>query len=62
MIQSNSKIFTTTLFGVGTDQTSSDLVNKDLSTQQEYVGSSTFSNLSTSLPRVPSNQRVAKDN
>jgi hypothetical protein len=61
MIQSNSKIFTTTLFGVGTNDTSGNLVNKNLTTQQEYLGSSGISNLGTRLPRVPSNQRVAKD-
>lgn len=61
MIQSNSKIFTTTLFGIGTNDTSGNLANKNLITQQEYLGSSGISNLGTSLPRVPSNQRVAKD-
>jgi hypothetical protein len=61
MIQSNSKIFTTTLFGVGTNDTSGNLVNKNLTTQQEYLGSSRISNLGTRLPQVPSNQRVAKD-
>lgn len=61
MIQSNSKIFTTTLFGIGSSQTTNDLVNKNLTTQQEYLGSSGISNLGTRIPRVPSNQRVAKD-
>ena len=61
MIQSNSKIFTTTLFGTGTNDTSGNLVNKNLTTQQEYLGSSGISNLGTRLPRIPSNQRVAKD-
>lgn len=61
MIQSNSKIFTTTLFGVGTNDTTGNLVTKNLTTQQEYLGSSGISNLGTRLPRVPSNQRIAKD-
>ena len=61
MIQSNSKIFTTALFGIGTNDTTGNLVNKNLTTQQEYLGSSMISNLGTRLPRVPSNQRVAKD-
>jgi hypothetical protein len=61
MIQSNSKIFTTALFGTSTNDTSGNLVSKNLTTQQEYVGSSVISNLGTRLPRVPSNQRVAKD-
>lgn len=61
MIQSNSKIFTTTLFGTGTNDTGGNLVSKNLTTQQEYLASSGISNLGTILPRVPSNQRVAKD-
>jgi hypothetical protein len=59
-IESNSKIFTDTVFGVGTDQTSTDLVAKDTNTQETYLSSSSYSNMSTRLPRVPSNQRVAK--
>jgi len=61
MIQSNSKIFTTALFGVGANDTTANLANKNLTTQQEYLGSSGISHLGTILPRVPSNQRVAKD-
>jgi hypothetical protein len=61
MIQSNSKIFTTAVFGLGTNETSANLVNKNLSTQQEYLSSSKVSNLGTRLPQLPSNQRVAKD-
>lgn len=61
MIQSNSKIFTNTIFGTGTDQLSSSLIDKNLTTQQTYLGSSSYSNLNTQVPRVPSNQRVAKD-
>lgn len=61
MIQSNSKIFTTALFGTGTNNTTENLANKNLMTQQEYLGSSRVSHLGTILPRVPSNQRVAKD-
>lgn len=61
MIQSNSQIFTDRIFGTGTDATASELVARDLTTQEQYLGSSSFTNLSTRLPRVPSNQRVAKD-
>lgn len=61
MIQSNSKIFTTSLFGKSTNDTAGNIVNKNLNTQQEYLGSSGISNLSTKRPRIPSNQRVAKD-
>jgi hypothetical protein len=62
MIQSNSKIFTTSLFGTGTNDTSANLVNKNLTTQQEYLSSSGISNMGTTFPLVPSNQRIAKDN
>ena len=61
MIQSNSKIFTTALFGNGTNNTVDNLANKNLTTQQEYLGSSGISHMGPILPRVPSNQRVAKD-
>lgn len=61
MIQSNSKIFTTALFGSSTDQTITDLADKNLSTQEIYLGSSGISNLGTRVPRVPSNQKIAKD-
>jgi hypothetical protein len=61
MIQSNSKIFSTTLFGSGTNDTTANLVSKNLRTQQEYLGSSGISNMGTILPKLPSNQRVAKD-
>lgn len=61
MIQSNSKIFTTTLFGVSANDTAQNLASQNLTTQEEYLGSSGISNLGTRLPRVPSNQRVAKD-
>lgn len=58
--ESNSKIFTDTVFGLSTDATSAALVEKDRSTQETYLSSSSYSNMSTRVPRVPSNQRVAK--
>ena len=61
MIQSNSKIFSTSLFGLSTNQEASAMTEKDLSTMIEYLQSSGISNMGTKLPRVPSNQRVAKD-
>ena len=59
-IESNSKIFTDTVFGLSTDATSAALVEKDRTTQETYLSSSSYSNMGTELPRVPSNQRVAK--
>lgn len=61
MLQSNSKIFTTSLFGTGTNDTAGNIVNKNLNVQEEYLSSSGISNLGTRVPKVPSNQRVAKD-
>ena len=58
--QSNSHILTHTVFGTSTDQTVNELVDKNLATQETYLSSSSYSNMSTQLPRVPSNQRVAK--
>jgi hypothetical protein len=58
--QSNSKIFTSTVFGDSSDGTQQDLVGKDIGTQETYLASSSYSNLGTKLPKIPSNQRVAK--
>lgn len=61
MIQSNSKIFTNSIFGTGTNQTVDELINKDRSTQESYLGSSGISHMGTKLPTLPSNQHIAKD-
>jgi hypothetical protein len=61
MIQSNSKIFTTSLFGTGTDLDAAELVAKNLETEQKYLGSSPVSNMRTKLATLPSNQKIAKD-
>lgn len=61
MLQSNSKIFSSSLFGTGTNETADTLTSVNLNTQQMYLASSGISNLGTKLPRVPSNQRIAKD-
>lgn len=59
-LESNSKIFTSTVFGTGTSASAADLTAKDRTTQETYLSSSIVSNLSTRVPKVPSNQRVAK--
>ena len=61
MLQSNSNIFTTAIFGTGTDKDAGELVAKNLDTQQKYLSSSPVSNMGTRLPNLPSNQKVAKD-
>jgi hypothetical protein len=60
MIQSNSKIFTDTLFGTSTNKTAEELSTINRNTQETYLGSSSFSNMATKVCKVPSNQRVAK--
>jgi hypothetical protein len=57
---SNSKIFTDSIFGLGTDATASELIEKERTTVETYLGSSTYSNFNTRLPKVPSNQKIAK--
>lgn len=62
MLQSNSKIFSTSLFGTGTNDIAANLVSKNLTTTEKYLDSSGgISNMGTMRPRVPSNQRIAKD-
>jgi len=61
MLQSNSKIFTTSIFGIGTDKNINQLAEKNLDVQQKYLGSSPVSHMGTKLPILPSNQKIAKD-
>jgi len=61
IVQSNSQIFTTTVFGTSTNDSSTALADKNLSTIEQYLESSGVSNLGTRPPIVPSNQKIAKD-
>jgi hypothetical protein len=61
MLQSNSKIFTTSIFGSGSDKGISELVEKNLETEEKYLSSSPISHMGTVLPTLPSNQKIAKD-
>jgi hypothetical protein len=58
--ESNSQIFSDTVYGTSTDATAAALTEKERTTQETYLQSSSYSSLGTRLPRVPSNQRVAK--
>lgn len=58
---SNSAIFTNTVYGVSSGDISANLAAKAKTTKEEYLGSYSGSNLRTIMPKVPSNQRVAKD-
>lgn len=57
----NSSIFSTTLFGLGSGVTAEVLVEMDRTAQENYLAQST-SKMGSTVPVVPSNQRIAKDN
>ena len=60
-MKTNSAIFTTTIFGKSSGMTKEDLVNKDLNTIETYTNNFRDSNLRIKIPKIPSNQRIAKD-
>ena len=60
-MESNSKIFSSSVFGNSSGLTADQISENNRKTQEKYLGSSVASSLSTRLPRVPSNQRVARD-
>ena len=57
----NSRIFTTTLFGRSSTDTVESLVAKNTATQELYLQQYNSSTLGTTVPRVPSNQKIMKD-
>jgi len=57
----NSQIFSTTLFGNSSGLTAEQQANKDRLTQEKYLESTTTSSMGTTVPRVPSNQKIMKD-
>jgi hypothetical protein len=57
----NSQIFSTTLFGNSSGLTAEQQANKDRLTQEKYLKSTTTSSMGTTVPRVPSNQKIMKD-
>ena len=58
---SNSQIFSSSVFGNSSGLTADQISENNRKTQEKYLGSSTASSMGTRLPRVPSNQRVARD-
>jgi hypothetical protein len=58
---SNSKIFTTSVFGNSSSLTSEELAAKNTKTVQEYYGQYQLLKMNSVLPNVPSNQGIAKD-
>lgn len=57
----NSAIFTTTLFGSSSGLTAADQAAVNTATQETFLSKSSTSNLGTTIPTVPSNQRYMKE-
>jgi hypothetical protein len=57
----NSEIFTSTVFGTSSGMTAKEMSDKNRTTQESFLAQNSASSLRTQMPRVPSNQRIAKD-
>lgn len=57
----NSTIFTTSLFGTSSGLTAAEQAAVDTATQETFLAKSSASNMGTTIPVVPSNQRYMKD-
>jgi hypothetical protein len=57
----NSQIFSTTLFGNSSGLTAEQQANADRLTQEKYLEATNTSSMGTTIPRVPSNQKIMKD-
>jgi hypothetical protein len=60
-MDSNSQIFTTTVFGNSSSYTREELAALLTQTQEAYLLQSGIANMRATLPKVPSNQGIAKD-
>jgi|LakMenEpi03Aug12_release.lakeMendotaPanAssembly.Ray.scaffolds.fasta_scaffold44645_2 hypothetical protein len=57
----NSQIFSTTVFGTSSGLTAEQQASQDRLTQEKYLESTNTSSMGTTIPRVPSNQKIMKD-
>lgn len=57
----NSAIFTTSLFGTGSGLTADDQTAVNTATQETFLSKTNTSNMKTTVPQIPSNQRYMKD-
>jgi hypothetical protein len=57
----NSSIFTTSLFGTSSGLTADDQAALDTATQETFLRKTSTSNMGTTIPAIPSNQRYMKD-
>lgn len=60
-MDSNSEIFTSTVYGNSSGLTREQLIELQTSTQEQYLAQSGIANLKAKIPTVPSNQGIAKD-
>ena len=58
---SNSKILTTSIFGSSSSDTSANLIQKNTSTIELIYKEQVVSKLNNRVPRIPSNQKKARD-
>lgn len=57
----NSNIFSSTIFGKSSGKTAEEQAAYNCQIQEKYLESTSTSTLGTTIPRVPSNQRIMKD-
>jgi hypothetical protein len=57
----NSSIFTTSLFGNSSGLTADEQAALDTATQEIFLKKTATSNMGTTIPAIPSNQRYMKD-
>lgn len=57
----NSAIFSTSLFGTSSGLTADAQAAVDTATQETFLTKTSTSNMGTTIPAVPSNQRYMKD-
>jgi len=57
----NSAIFTDTIFGISSGKTVAEIIEKNTSTQEEYLSQTNENKMNYKIPTIPSNQGIAKD-
>jgi hypothetical protein len=60
-MESNSVIFTESVFGLSSGNTAIQITEKNTVTQEQYLNQTTESRMNYRIPVVPSNQAIAKD-
>ena len=60
-MDTNSAIFTDSIFGLSSGNTAIQISEKNTVTQEQYLNQTTESRMNYKIPVVPSNQAIAKD-